>query len=514
MLACTRYFLIKMRRFELLLIVSALALVALYAGRAGPGFPLDDSWIYQSAARTLARTGEWALVPGHDGIAVTSPLYTLALALGYKLGVAHLLWTHLLGGLTLGLNAILIARMAHRCCQGNPASAWIGGLLTLATWQLVWAAAAGMETSLFCLLTTALIYVAWRRPIDAGPRSYLRYAAALGGLAGLSTLARPEGIVFAGLTLLAVLARDGPALGGRARSYIGTALLIPALLVLPGIASNIQQTGAILPATATAKIAQFRPMTQLNLLTRIEIVAGPALVGGPALLLPGALIYLWQLARRGPRRASATLWLPIVWLAALVTLYAALLPAGYHHGRYLLPALPPLVLVGSIGLTRALARWTRTMLARVIAKTWLLACLIISAVFALLIAPPIYQRDVAIVNEEMVVAANWIAAQVPSEAALAAHDIGALAYFAERAPVDLAVLLASDAFAPLNPEDDFWTTLEALNVDYLAAFPYQIPAAPAGRQYLCLVFGSEGTAALQAGGVKMAVFRLAWDGAC
>ena len=44
------------------------------------GFPLDDGWIYQTYARNLARTGQWAFVSGVPSTGSTSVWWTLLLA--------------------------------------------------------------------------------------------------------------------------------------------------------------------------------------------------------------------------------------------------------------------------------------------------------------------------------------------------------------------------------------------------------------------------------------------------
>ncbi|MBE2268505.1 MAG: hypothetical protein IAE80_09775, partial [Anaerolinea sp.] len=72
-----------LRRSDLILLIAAFALTALYALSAGGNFSLDDSWIHQTYARNLAQTGQWAFVPGVPSAASTSPLYTVALAVGY-----------------------------------------------------------------------------------------------------------------------------------------------------------------------------------------------------------------------------------------------------------------------------------------------------------------------------------------------------------------------------------------------------------------------------------------------
>lgn len=503
-----------MSRFEIALFASALALVGLFTSIAAGGFPLDDSWIYQSAARTLATSGEWALLPGHAGAAVTSPLFTLLLAIGYKLGVNHLLWTHLLGASALGLQAILIARLVVRAFPGIAAGGWIAGLLCISTWQLVWAAASGMETALFCLLTTGLIYFAWRMPFGASGTSVFRSAAVFGVLAGLTILTRPEGAVLAGFAWLALLLGNWRMPLSLALAHGGLALLACALVIAPSLVFNLQQTGTLLPPTATAKLAQFSPLTHLHLSTRIVNVVLPVLAGGQVLLLPGALVYQKRLHQERTWRAAALFALPIVWIAALVLMYAALLPAGYHHGRYLIPALPSLILVGSIGLANALSSWTSTRLWDVTAKTWLLACLACSAIFLLAIAPSTLRRDVAIVNEEMVAASIWVADHVPRSERLAAHDIGALTYFAKRMPIDISGLSDRDVLALLSDADAMWDLLQDRDALYLMAMPNQIPDFRRRRRILCPVYESEGEAALRAGGEKTAVYRLNWNGEC
>jgi len=503
-----------MSRIESALFVSALALVGLCASVSGGGLPLDDSWIYQSAARTLATSGEWALVPGHSGASVTSPLYAVLLAIGYKLGVDHLLWTHFLGASALGLQAILISRLAVGWSPGFPAGGWIAGLLSVSTWQLVWAAASGMETALFCLLTTGLIYFAWRLPIGASRTTSLRRATAFGILAGLTIMTRPEGAILAALAWFTMLVGEGRRPRAQALVHGGLALLACALVIAPSLAVNLEQSWALLPQTATAKLAQFGPLTRLNLSTRIVNIALPALVGGQVLLLPGALVYLWILVGARSRRRAALLGLPIFWIAALVLMYATLLPAGYHHGRYLIPSLPSLILAGSIGLASALRDWTGARFWGLIAKTWLRACLSCSAIFSLIIAPSVYRRDVAIVNEEMVAAAIWVAERVPLSARLAAHDIGALTYFAERMPLDISGLSDREVLAVITDAEAIWDLMADHDVEYLMAFPYQIPDFNGRRQILCPLYISEGLEAIRAHGEKMAVYRLAWNREC
>ena len=120
----------------------------------------------------------------------------------------------------------------------------------------------------------------------------------------------------------------------------------------------------------------------------------------------------------------------------------------------------------------------------------------------------------AIVNEEMVAAANWVAEHVPHTERLAAHDIGALTYFAERMPIDISGLSDREILTVISDADAIWKLLAFQAVEYLMAFPSQIPDFPRRRQFLCPLYVSEGEAALRAGGEKIVVYRLASNSEC
>ncbi|MDP2778149.1 MAG: hypothetical protein Q8O48_10950, partial [Anaerolineales bacterium] len=67
------------------LAVLLIAAVYLLASRLtyAIGFPLDDSWIHQTYARSLAWNGEWAFRPGLLSAGSTSPLWSALLAIGF-----------------------------------------------------------------------------------------------------------------------------------------------------------------------------------------------------------------------------------------------------------------------------------------------------------------------------------------------------------------------------------------------------------------------------------------------
>lgn len=503
-----------------LFFVLALGLVLVYVAASGGGFPLDDSWIHQTYARNLAQYGEWSFIPGQPSAASTSPLYTLLLSIGYLLGLPYALWTHSLGVLALTVTGILGARMVE---QVMPESRWapviVGSALVL-TWQLIWAAASGMETMLFAMWTLWLMWLAWRE-MNAEPMPDQRLiirGAVLGISVALITLTRPEGIALGGLIAgLLLIVRPQ----GRWRDVFvyGVAAAVGfAVTIAPYLLLNLQLTGGLLPNTAAAKFAQHAILLQLPLHERFLSLFGTLLIGGQIVLLPGIVVYIVYSLRQPPQRMWFLL-LPVFWVVGLVLLYAIRLPAAYQHGRYIMPALPALVWMGMLGtwmlIPTARDRRRSPMLQRVFSQVLFLAAAAAMILFALGLGLQAYAQDVAIINEEMVATAHWIDENIPQSDLMAIHDIGAVGYFAPReAMLDIAGLVSPEVVPIVADADGLWDLMQASGVAYLMAFPDQIPGDDINDPRLCQVFITNGPTAQSVQGPNMAVYRLAWDENC
>jgi hypothetical protein len=326
----------------------------------------------------------------------------------------------------------------------------------------------------------------------------------------LLTLARPEGVLLVGLTGLVLGLSWGRAGIGRLLLSAGAFLLV----MMPYLSLNIALTGGLLPNTANAKFIQHAVLLTLPYSARLLDLSVSILAGGQALLMLGVLVYSgYVIKRRESWKQVLSELVPLAWALGLVALYAARLPASYQHGRYVMPALPALVLMGVLGLAMWGEATRRKLLGRVLVRAISLSACLTYAYF-FLNGVLVYRADVAIINQEMVTMAQYIRDNLPPDELLAIHDIGAVGYFAPRPMLDIAGLISPELVPSLGKPDELWALMEARGARYLLAFPNQIPNRNPQDARLCLLKSSEGVMAQRVGEANMALYRLAWNGVC
>jgi hypothetical protein len=110
---------------------------------------------------------------------------------------------------------------------------------------------------------------------------------------------------------------------------------------------------------------------------------------------------------------------------------------------------------------------------------------------------------VALIETEMVVTAKWVAANLPPDALIAAHDIGALGFFDEHALIDLAGLISPDVIPFIRDEPQLTNYLNQQGADYLIAFPGFYPEMTGGVEK---VFETNSVVTLKYDEESMAVY--------
>ncbi len=450
------------RRDLMILAGAALLGAAIYLAASAltyrVGFPLDDSWIHLTYARNLAQRGEWAFQPGQLSAGSTAPLWTLLLAIGFWLRLGPYVWTYLLGELVLLAIAVVAERTVRQLSAAyRPRLPWVG-LFFVAEWHLQWAALSGMETLLQALLVTAVLAM-----LMTGTQRYL----ALGLLTGVSVWVRPDGLTLIGPVVFTILLAEksmrsrGSALG---RYVIGLGALL-----LPYVAFNLWLSDTPMPNTFYAKQAEYAAWQAQPVLYRLATLAVQLLTGPSLVLIPGvlatAIVAVRQ--RRWPMLAA------LAWCAGYLVLYILRLPA-YQHGRYLMPAMPVFFLFGLL----ALVQFQRSRLfgrnRQRIQLTWGLSLLALTASFVGLGAHS-YGQDVGLIESEMVVTARWVSQNLPPQAVVAAHDIGALGYFDHHRLIDLAGLVSPEVIPFIRDEAKLSDFLTRQHANYLVAFPSFYP---------------------------------------
>ena len=170
-------------------------------------------------------------------------------------------------------------------------------------------------------------------------------------------------------------------------------------------------------------------------------------------------------------------WVLLLWAGAHIGVYAVRLPVSYQHGRYLLPIVPVIILYGIVG-TALIVDGLKARRGQLWARLLRLALpAILICVWGLYvpIGAGAYAADVDVIDGEMVAVAKWIDTHLPPEALIAAHDIGALGYFAPRSLLDLAGLISPEVIPFIRDEARLNVWLRAKGARYLVTFPGWYP---------------------------------------
>ena len=429
-----------------------------------PGFPLDDSWIHQTYARNLALRGEWAFLPGQPSGGSTAPLWTLILSLGPLLRLGPFAWTFLAGALLLWAFSLLAETAVRRWVPSyRPRFPWVGAAFAV-EWHLVWSAASGMETLLHALLATLVLVL-----IVSNTRRYF----GLGLLIGLSVWVRPDGVTLLGPAFLAGLLYE-TGWRKRLRALAGLGIGFGGLFALY-LLFNLFVAGSPWPSTFYAKQAEYSVYLQLPFFSRLGEEWLQPMGGVGSVLVPGILLSILSAARE----RKWGLLLAVAWGGGYLVLYAWRLPVTYQHGRYVIPAMPVFFLAGLTGMIAFILRPTRGY-AWMIPFFWktvagvLVLAFWVQGAFA-------YGRDVAVIESEMVVTAQWVSDHLSPETLVAAHDIGALGYYGGHAIIDLAGLVSPEVIPFLRDEDRLALYLDERQAGALVTFPGWYPSLTRDR---------------------------------
>lgn len=472
-------------------------LVASHMGIGEFGFPLDDAWIHQTYARNLAQYGEFSFIPGNTSGGSTAPLWTGLLALLPIFGGGPFLGTFLFGFLLFLTAAFCFQQIGIRLMNGqqistiNRSMVFVFGIFFLCEWHMLWAALSGMEIMLYIVLFLFSMLL-----LENG-----KYYPLIGFLSGVIVWVRPDGLTLLGPVLFTIiLTKQKPEiLPTIGHFFIGWLPVIIGYLIF-----NFQTAGTLFPNTFYAKQAEYAILFNQSLYIRFTNLLLQPFIGAAILLIPG-IIYELFFAVKNRRWLEVALFL---WAMGYIGIYAIRLPVTYQHGRYMMPVMPVFFLLGLLG------TWRSMNAIRLKEKTKKLTRFAGGASISLLLVGfwwlglRTYSDDVAIIHEEMVVTARWVNDNLPQDALVASHDIGALGYYGNREIFDLAGLISPEVIPVIRDEEALLGLIEKAGAEYLMSFPDWYSTL---TQEADLIYQSEGKTVRLHDHTNMAVYQYNWS---
>lgn len=423
----------------------AIATAAIYAGFSGWAY--DDPFITYRYAHNLANGVGFVYNPGEQVLSTTTPFFTLLLALLSPFWADLPRLANLIGALSLSLGGILLWDLAHS--WEEPVVGWVS-LLLYPTFSLL-VTTLGSETPLYLALCLAAFAFYARRRYN--------WTAVFSALA---VLTRPDGVLVPAILVCDYLLRAGlPRLPGWNESYsfhrnasqkwpVQAVLLFLGLL-LPWALFAWVYFGSPLPATLAAKQSQGAMLMSQRFASGFWSMAQGYAARwyfwiAAALALAGILYGAWR-ARR---------WaLFLSWNVLYFTAYTILGVSRYYW--YYAPLVPGFIILIGLG-AAAVSRLQRFDLQnnRSTRPASILAALLVLAFIAgqaddLLSLQNHMDRRPVIYRA----VGEWLAANTPPGATVAALEVGIIGYYAQRPMVDFAGLIQPDIAVRLTPHTTY-----------------------------------------------------------
>jgi hypothetical protein len=422
---------------------AACAWVAFYYGHGI--LPLDDAYIHFAYAKNLADTGVFCLNPGEPSLGTSSAPWVLLLAL---LRRAHIDLYWGAQALSFGFFVLLLVttmRLVRGAAERLGAdatstrfAATFAGLVLALNGNVQWMVQSGMETTMLLALGFLAIAEYSRRG----------FGVVAGTLAGLVFAVRAPGAALIAALVIFEIAR------GRWQWWRGLAAAF--LVSSPALALNLSITHGLLPTSATGKLltyvdGSFDPVDMARFTG--AYTAFQKYVPQNVVLLGGALAALAFASRRSPGGVLARLLRhPECSVAALWgILHFAAYDAGFRalgsQGRYLVEEQTVATIVGSVGLLFLALRVQRS------AALALVSLCLVGAAASLSYWRRVYFDNGRHIEDAYVRMAEWIGANTPRDARIAAFDIGILRYLGDRYTIDLGGLVDPASHPCLRKHD-------------------------------------------------------------
>ena len=407
------------------------------------GFPLDDAWIHQVYARSLATDFSLAYNPKIPATGATSPMWALILSFPYmftKSTSGVVMSTKIIGFLfhvmTVLVLFFVLINTKNSLFDGkkNTVMALVMSMLVLFHPDLLAASISGMEVPFATLLVVLLLLIAKQGRVET-----------YGIICGVAPLVRPE------LPILSFLFPILLYWDTRHRKRLILLLIAAAIgtTISFGIVAvrNIVVSGRPLMATFYAKAwkggmslfsAEFTGFTKL--LGKLDITGFT-----PLMFLAGAMALWRNFTASDPdnRVVSTAMITALFFCAVSFVLVKPIDPPAFYHQRYVMPVLPLMVIAIPImvfhlldGLRRFTSRQNQVKLLLLFTKIGILVVMLMVLFLDMPWRMARLSNDARNIDDVQVRMGKFLA-RVPQSTVVWAVDAGAIRYFGNAFVVDM-----------------------------------------------------------------------------
>jgi tetratricopeptide (TPR) repeat protein len=431
------------------------------------GFPLDDPWIHLQFAKNLHDYGSFSYYKNEMVTSgSTSPLYTFMLAAGFFITSNEMILSYSLGILFFLLAGWWMFKVALLQFEEDILLAAGALLLLLFEPRLEWVALSGMETTLFLFLLLGSYYVyRMEKPVLFGVAS------------GLMLWCRPETVVF--LTVIGIdifykkfIVRSHESQKKSSHSYVWLkkSIIIFICFAVGYVGFNFWLSGSVLPNTFAAKLKYYSNANPEYPQQVFHYLTDGHLRYFSLFVVVEIISVLFTLVKR----KSHSLLVPLIWSLALFLAYWKDLPRLYQEGRYLMPILPLYILLGIGGLNTILAFVKQHI--KIFAdprKRLAISAIVVIVVgiqfmIAFLDKRVEYASYCGYINDRQVRTGRWLKDNVPADAVIATHDVGAIAFYSERRITDMVGLVSPEMISNIGSLDKLRSFLTKKKTTHLA----------------------------------------------
>ncbi len=427
----------------------------------------DDPYITYRYAENLRAGLGFVYNPGQRTLSTTTPLWTLLLAVLRNPWLDMPVLANALSALSAAAGALGLWQLSQR--WRTPWAGWV----MLAVYPLfpLLLSTTGSETPLYLALGIwAVVAYAWEQYTWSG------------WLIALTTLARPDGILLAGVLGADYLwgwwrtPKGQPAERESVPRGIpwGAVAALGLPLALWG-AFSLWYFGNPLPVTLAAKQAQGRMAISRHFVAGLGRVVGWYSRYPYVLLAALGLAGVWFLWRTRARWTLFVAW-PVLYFAA----YTVLGVSSYFW--YYTPLVPGFVALAALGVEGLLRRMPRY---RTVLFLVLLLAVLPWMVRSLTRMPQHTDKRLSAYRA----AGVWLHENTPPDASVGMLEVGIMGYYARRTVVDFAGLLQPDVAAQMNHETTYDDTalwaLERYRPDFVVLHDGAFPKATTRTQEFC-----------------------------